>query len=312
MPSVVNFKDFGSIEALKVACGNDWLYIGRTNPRSGLSGSPLANPYRIDDRTDRETAVELYKQYLWARIKKGETAVLEELRKIGENTAIVCWCAPQACHGDVVVKAAAWLRERDFTAGEADNRLAQPKVMNAISLWQPWAQLMALGLKQFETRSWATGHRGQMAIHAAKRKINWREVHPFIQDVLAEHGFAKDSDFPYGAIVGMGNLTGCYRVPDDGQPRAYYTAKSQVYRQGGMVVATAPTLSDGIVIPPPEPELYYGNYQPGRYAWHMPDVKAIKPVECKGSQRIWTVPEESAALARGRYQRAMAVAQGAS
>lgn len=311
MPTVVNFKDHGSIEALNEAFGNDWLYVGRANSPHHLPGSPLANPYRIDDRTDRKTAVDLYKQYLWAKIKRGETAVLEELGKIGVNTAIVCWCAPQACHGDVVVRAAAWLLNQGV-GGESGVKLANPKVLNAISLWQPWAQLMALGLKQFETRSWATGHRGQLAIHAAKRKINWREVHPFIQDVLAEHGFTKDSDFPYGAIVGLGNLTGCYRVPDDGQPRAYYTAKSQVYQQGGTVVATAPALSDGIVIPPPEPELYYGNYQPGRYAWHMPDVKAIKPVECTGAQRIWTVPEASAALAWGRYQRATAVTQGAS
>ncbi len=43
--------------------------------------------------------------------------------------------------------------------------------MKAISLWQPWATLVALGIKQTETRHWATKHRGQLAIHAAKR---WR------------------------------------------------------------------------------------------------------------------------------------------
>lgn len=30
----------------------------------------------------------------------------------------------------------------------------------AISLWQPWATLMAIGAKTIETRSWSTRHRG--------------------------------------------------------------------------------------------------------------------------------------------------------
>ncbi len=28
--------------------------------------------------------------------------------------------------------------------------------MKAITLWQPWASLIAIGAKQYETRSWAT------------------------------------------------------------------------------------------------------------------------------------------------------------
>lgn len=42
--------------------------------------------------------------------------------------------------------------------------------MKAISLWQPWATGMALGLKRVETRSWWTKHRGLLAIHAAQRE----------------------------------------------------------------------------------------------------------------------------------------------
>jgi hypothetical protein len=40
--------------------------------------------------------------------------------------------------------------------------------IKAISLWQPWASLMALGLKRHETRHWPTAYRGPIAIHAAK------------------------------------------------------------------------------------------------------------------------------------------------
>ena len=44
-----------------------------------------------------------------------------------------------------------------------------------LSLWQPWASMIAVGLKRHETRSWETSYRGLLAIHAAKRPIPKRE-----------------------------------------------------------------------------------------------------------------------------------------
>ena len=35
-----------------------------------------------------------------------------------------------------------------------------------ISLWEPWATLMAIGAKRIETRSWRTPYRGWLAIQA--------------------------------------------------------------------------------------------------------------------------------------------------
>lgn len=42
--------------------------------------------------------------------------------------------------------------------------------MKALTLWQPWASLIALGEKRYETRSWATSYRGLLAIHASAPK----------------------------------------------------------------------------------------------------------------------------------------------
>ena len=39
--------------------------------------------------------------------------------------------------------------------------------MKAITIWQPWAEFIAAGVKHNETRSWATKYRGPIAIHAA-------------------------------------------------------------------------------------------------------------------------------------------------
>jgi hypothetical protein len=43
--------------------------------------------------------------------------------------------------------------------------------VKAITLWQPWASLVALGVKSIETRSWSTSYRGPLAIHAAKKVV---------------------------------------------------------------------------------------------------------------------------------------------
>ena len=40
------------------------------------------------------------------------------------------------------------------------------KEVRAISLWQPWATLIANGHKRYETRAWRTAYRGPLLIHA--------------------------------------------------------------------------------------------------------------------------------------------------
>jgi activating signal cointegrator 1 len=42
--------------------------------------------------------------------------------------------------------------------------------MKAISLLQPWATLVVMGVKTIETRSWQTPHRGELLIHASLGK----------------------------------------------------------------------------------------------------------------------------------------------
>src|ERR1700732_4369319 len=66
--------------------------------------------------------------------------------------------------------------------------------MKAISLWQPWASLIACGAKPYETRDWAPPESmiGQpIAIHAAK-KID-KGAAEFAQDLM--YGQHKDGGF---------------------------------------------------------------------------------------------------------------------
>lgn len=64
------------------------VYIGR--------GSKWGNPYRIGADGTRDQVIEKYFEYI---LRKPELiGALDELR----NKNLVCFCAPQRCHGDVL------------------------------------------------------------------------------------------------------------------------------------------------------------------------------------------------------------------
>ncbi len=52
--------------------------------------------------------------------------------------------------------------------------------MKALSFHQPWASLIAEGVKTIETRSSATKYRGPLAIHASKRRPSMMHIPPMI------------------------------------------------------------------------------------------------------------------------------------
>ena len=65
------------------------VYIGR--------GSEWGNPYRIGKDGDRALVIAKFRAYAEARLKR-EPSWLEPL--VGQD--VVCFCAPLACHGDVL------------------------------------------------------------------------------------------------------------------------------------------------------------------------------------------------------------------
>lgn len=81
-----------------------YVYIGRP--------SPLGNPHVMGGERTREEAIYLFKEDLQAKMAAGDEAVLNELERIGamvmddsgEPVCLVCFCAPKACHGDVIKK----------------------------------------------------------------------------------------------------------------------------------------------------------------------------------------------------------------
>lgn len=68
----------------------DAVYVGRP--------TKWGNPFLVET-LGREKAVEAYRDYL---LRSGLIAEIGELR--GKD--LVCWCAPEACHADVLIELA--------------------------------------------------------------------------------------------------------------------------------------------------------------------------------------------------------------
>lgn len=134
--------------------------------------------------------------------------------------------------------------------------------MKAISLWQPWASAIAIGLKTNETRSWSTAYRGPLAIHAAKTdNEEIREFWAWKACAPLRERFGRFENLPRGAIVATCRLEEVLHTTD----------------------------VDGLT----EQEKAFGNYSPGRYAWVLTEVLALPtPIPVRGSQGLfeWHAP----------------------
>jgi hypothetical protein len=64
------------------------VYIGRP--------SKWGNPFEIGRDGDRETVIKKYRE--WIQTRPDLLAALPELK----GKVLGCWCAPRACHGDVL------------------------------------------------------------------------------------------------------------------------------------------------------------------------------------------------------------------
>ena len=122
--------------------------------------------------------------------------------------------------------------------------------MKVITIWQPYAQAIIIGLKKFETRSWPTKHRGKIAIHASIKPLSKE------RELLSEKYGIKN--FSFGEIVIIADLTDCILMTED-------FIKSQ-----------------------PQTEIDFGDWRPGHYAWKLDNIKVLeKPIKATGKQGLW-------------------------
>lgn len=144
------------------------------------------------------------------------------------------------------------------------SRVVQEVPLRVLSLWQPWATLMAVREKELETRSWETLYRGHVAIQAAakwNRDLAALCIEQPFRAVLAKHGVTADN-MPLGKVVAVGRLESIIRTSEF-NPH----------------MSRAPHERD------------FGDYGPGRFAWVFKDVRRLLvPIPLKASQGLFHAP----------------------
>jgi hypothetical protein len=126
----------------------------------------------------------------------------------------------------------------------------------ALSLSQPWAELVVSGQKVIETRKWRTSFRGHFFIHAAKKV-----------DVLSmdDMGF-DDALLPTGALVGSADLLAVREYPTwDAFEDDWELHKVRMPREDWTVQRF------GFILAHPQ--------------------RLPKPIPCAGMLNFWTVPD---------------------
>ena len=139
--------------------------------------------------------------------------------------------------------------------------------MKVLTIRQPWATLIMLGLKQFETRSWRTDYRGPLVIHAAATggRIHTDELLRLERRLGAMPTTLAEKDYPLGALLGVVELDECLPM----SPR--------------LIAALTPL------------ERNLGWYQSGGFVWDLARAgrrRLTQPIVCSGRQGLWTLPPD--------------------
>jgi hypothetical protein len=174
--------------------------------------------------------------------------------------------------------------------------------MKAITLYQPWATLVAMGKKRIETRSWSTNYRGPLAIHAGKNRMYITGAHsiigqePFRSALLDDqYGYPTYPDFSLGRVVATCELVGCLYIPP-ARARYISSRSNEIYRFECYINEQKEPGKDDLVIdiPPGEPEKSFGDYSPSRYAWILTNIRDIsgRCIHARGGLGMWDLPAD--------------------
>lgn len=142
--------------------------------------------------------------------------------------------------------------------------------MKALSLWNPWAVMMAKSLKLIETRSRPISHRGPLVICSTIRTPSWvfNDLQPNEGLYWKTQGFSERWEtLPSGVGLCVVEVYGC--VPTESL-RGLLSLR----------------------------EANAGDYTPGRFAIMTRDCRPFfRPIPCKGKQGLWEFPDTEIQLA---------------
>lgn len=147
----------------------------------------------------------------------------------------------------------------------------------ALTLWQPWAWLVAAGHKPIENRPPGfsfKSFRGDFWIHAGAEpndkafQESWRQAHDLAKQIIgADFRFPCHGELSFGAIIGRATITGI--IPP------HHPLEQRV--QGDLCIT-------------PVREVVPWHF-PEQYGFKVEHAELLaKPVPCRGFQGFWRVP----------------------
>ena len=131
--------------------------------------------------------------------------------------------------------------------------------MKAITLEQPFASLVSIGVKTIDTRPWSTDYRGPLAIHSGKSDMDVTD--PYYRTLLIAAGLDCEQ-LPVEKIVAIADLVGCEKV---------ITSEIPCY-----------------------PQLAFSDFISGWYVLELADIRPLEiPVSARGDAKLWEWEESS-------------------
>jgi hypothetical protein len=148
--------------------------------------------------------------------------------------------------------------------------------MKAITVWQPWASLIAIGAKPYEFRKWSAprGTRGRIAIHAGARRIMFDEIHDLLVQLRGADA-GRSCLRPELAIPLLKRLA----VDPDRAPRAHVVALATL----GVPVRADQVLGEfGAVLNDSDRDGHFN------FAWPLTEIEELRPpIPARGAQGFW-------------------------
>lgn len=144
--------------------------------------------------------------------------------------------------------------------------------IRALTISQPWASMIAAGIKWVENRHWdapASCLGGMIAIHAGKG----------LQYLTKE----EVSDYSTGAIIATAKLARCIRIGD--------------IRRGA--IETPDVIVDRLSVT--YRQLAEHPFTGGTVCWVLQDIQAIEPIAYRGAQGLWWAEIEPVPCDPARY-----------
>ena len=124
--------------------------------------------------------------------------------------------------------------------------------MKVLTIKQPYASLIAAGLKEYEFRTWKTKYRGEVLIHAGKS----------VDKKAMEKYKIYNLDYPKGCIIAKATITDCIKIDEEAR-KIFQDKESIIY--------------DNVT-----KDLSWQGY-----GFKLENVKKIEPIYVSGKLSLW-------------------------